>query len=454
MATQAEVIRQNLQQNQARETAQQMNNFGGQPEVQELANAAFPSGSTDAALAAHLKEMRDKSAEYALLRSAEAREQWESIAANNFLRDQRNKELIKEQVAAAKANQEYRDNAEGERLALQMQALTDTFEPNWTPETLPQDKLVALSNLRQRIQMLAAATGAPGLADGVLESGGPLSPANILGQLPNGPQAQPQAQPQARPETFPDGSLYQFQNLPDGNVEVRLITGEVFKGDPITVTRTIAESNVRTKLWARGKRPGEELPVAPHPSAEPIQLNQPPAQTKPASGSLADDLASRQADALARQFGFSGKDEMMQWGETVNQKIAKVEQFEEQELAARFHANNPDFPDTEETAETVMQIIQSNGWQPNLESLTAAHALAIRNGLYQPLTAEQIQIANGVAPQQQSRTAPPPMLRTNNPEITSGVGDLSYKTLINMPSSELRKMAIAQELEGKGPHYR
>src|SRR5947209_2561841 len=110
MATQAEIIRNNIRDNATRDAARQMGNYG--EEVHDLPRGIPASASNDPALAAHLKETRDKSAEYALLRSTEAREQWESIAANNFLRDQSSKELIKEQVAAAKANQAFRDNAE------------------------------------------------------------------------------------------------------------------------------------------------------------------------------------------------------------------------------------------------------------------------------------------------------------------------------------------------------
>ena len=255
-----------------------------------------------------------------------------------------------------------------------------------------------------------------------------------------------QPQPQAKPETFPDGSLYQMKNLSDGQVELQLITGERFVGDPLEVSKRMAEAQVNTKRWAQRQRAqGEQA----QPTVQTQTATQPTEQATSASGSLADDLAVRQADALARQFGFSDKNEMLQWGEQVNQKIAKVEQFEQQELAARFHATCSDFPDTEETANTVMQIIQSQGWQTNLESLQAAHALAIRNGLYQPLTAEQIQIANGAAPQQQTRQTPPPMLRTNNPELTNAAPNPW-----DMPMQELRKAAIQQELEKNAPGYR
>lgn len=429
MSTQAEILRNN----RARDAAQQVaaSNYG-EPEVQELANG-IPAGSNDAALAAHLEEWRAKDVSYQRAQNQEARDQIEAayVASQNRLNAA--KQEIKDRANLEKHQQNQIDNSAGERLALQMEELVSTFPMDWRPETLPMDKLRQLTDLRHQVQTLAAATGQPGLADGVLESG-PLSPANVLGQLPNGPQAQAQA----RPQTFPDGSLYQFQHLPDGDVEVRLITGEVFRGSPIDVTRTIAESNVRTKLWARGKRPGEELPAAPPSTAEPMQLNQPTAQLT--GDSLADDLAARQADSLARQFGLSSKEELMQWGETVNQKMAAISQYEDERLASEFLSRCQDFPSTLEASEAITNIVQNNGWQWNADSLQAAHLLAVQNHVYEPIRPEQPQVV---------RQAPPPMLRTNNPEISNAA-----LSPYDMSLGDLRKAAIKQELDRNSEGYR
>ena len=421
MASQAQVIRQNREAATARQIA--ATNFG-EPEQPEIANG-IPSTSNDAALAAHLKEMRDTNAEYAQLRTAEAREQWEGIVADNFRRDQENKRNIAEQAESAKASQHNADRQLGDSLALQMQALTSTFPPDWTPWTLPKDKLEALANLRQRVQELAARTGAPGFPDGVLESGGPLAPTNVLGM--NKPQ---KVSPQDAGTVTENG---------DGTYTVKLQTGETFKGTATEVMQAQAAAQVNTKLWARQKLAQAQQ----QPTAEP---NRQPAQLEDYSGSLSQDLAARQADALAQQFGFSDKNEMQQWGETVSQKIATIQEYENEKLATRFCADCPDFPSTPEAVNALTSIVENNGWQWSAESLQAAHALAVRNHIYEPLTAEQIQAANGVMPQQ-NRPTPPPMLQGNNPEISGGMRDMSYEGLINLPSSELRKMAIAAELK-------
>jgi hypothetical protein len=428
MVSQAEVIRNNRERDTARQVA--ATNFG-EPQVQQVANGIPASASNDAALAAHLKETRDKSAEYALLRSADAREQWESIAANNFLRDQRNKELLKEQAAAANANQEHSDNAEGEWLAVQIQTLTDSFPQNWTPENLPMEQLRQLTDLRQQVNRLAAATGAPGLADGVLESGGPLAAANVLKQQ--------QAQPQAKHETFPDGQAVHVSQNQDGTMTVEYATGERFTGDPLTVTQKIGQAHVNTKLWARQQRAQQ-----PQQMTEP-QLNQEPqqqiiSQEPTEQSTIAEYWAEQQAQALAKQFGFSGKDEMMQWGENVNQKMAAISQYEDERLASEFLSRCNDFPSTPEASEAIANIVQNNGWQWNADSLQAAHLLAVKNHMYQPISPEQPEPA---------RIAPPPMLRTNNPELTN-----APPNPWDMPMQELRKAAIQQELNRNSSDYR
>ena len=157
---------------------------------------------------------------------------------------------------------------------------------------------------------------------------------------------------------------------------VEYATGERFVGDPLTVTQKIGEAHVNTKVWARQQRAQQSQQTT-----EPMQLNQHTAQPteQTASGSLADDLATRQADAIARQLGFNDLTEAKQSILEMGRVKEQVQKFEEQELAARFHATQRQTsPTRKKAAETVMQIIGSNGWQPNLESLQAAHALAMQ----------------------------------------------------------------------------
>ncbi len=230
--------------------------------------------------------------------------------------------------------------------------------------------------------------------------------------------------------------MYQLENLPDGNLKLKLATGEEFIGDPISVTQKLAESKVQTVAWARQKVAEAEQQ---QPTAQPA--NQ---QTQP-SGSLAADLAARQADTLAQQFGFSNKAEMQQWGETVNQKMETIAQFERQQQATDFITKCPEFPGTQEAIESIARIMDNLGLAETSENMQAAHGLAIQRGMYEPISQQALQMANGTA-QPIHRQAPPPMLRSSNPEITMQTPD----PWNGMNLAELRKAAIAQELGGGG----
>ena len=435
MASQAEIIRGNINHNRQMEAERQAAAFGA-PEQSEIANGIPSSSSNDAALAAHLKEMRDTNLEYARLRTEADREQMEAMAADNFRRDQANTRNVAEQAESAKASQQNADRQLGDSLALQMQALTDTFPPNWTPETLPLHQLQQLSNLRQRVQALSAATGTPGFPDGVLESGGPLAPANVLGMKPQ--------------KVSPQDAGTVTQN-PDGTWTVKYQTGETFTGDAETVMRAQAAGAINTKIWARQQREiAKQAQQTAQLSVEPIQLNQQPAPAEPSQQStIADWWAEEQAQALARQFGFSGKDELMQWGENVSRTVETVKDYNDRETAVRFMSLCPDFPETEQANAALLGIVASNGWQYTPENLQAAHLLAVRNGVYQPLTPDQIRQANGEQIQT-SRAVPPPMLGGNNPELSASGSNDPY----TMPMHELKKLAIRQQLESSGPNYR
>jgi hypothetical protein len=432
----ASTILRNIRENEARLASQQVedSSFSAPPRTPE----GVPPVLNDEALAKSIEDWKAKDISYQRAQTEEVRQQIEDAYAATTRRLNAAKQEIKDRAAMETAQQNQADNSEGERLALRMQELTDSFPPNWTPERLPMEQLRALTDLRQKVQHLAAATGQPGLQDGVLESGGPLSPANMLAM-----QAQPQ--PQARPETFPDGSLYQFENLPDGDVQVKLVTGEIFRGDPIKVTQQIAESNVNTKLWARRK-------VAEAQQAQPMQVDPQPQEITPPEhtqqNTIAEYWAAEQAQALAKQFGFSGKDEMLQWGENVNQKMASIAQYEDDRLAMNFASRCPDFPGTPEASDALVSIVQANGWQYNVDSLQAAHLLATRNHVYEPLSAEAQQASSGHIPQVH-RPSAPPMLQGNNPEIAHAV-----PSPYDMPMHDLRKAAIRQELERNTPNYR
>jgi hypothetical protein len=368
------------------------------------------STSNDAALAAHLQQTREQNTEFLRLRTEEARAQFIDAAKDNFRRTEAAQQEASIRGTLEREQTGARDAADAAQVMSELYALgADPDVTNKNPWTAPLDKLRVTTQTLQKAERLQSLY----------------------------PQQQPAQK--VRPETFPDGSLYQLENLPDGNLEVRLITGEVFRGDPISVTRTIAESNVHTKRYAQGLKAQAQQPQQ---TAEPMQLNQQQPTAQPTEQStIADYWADQQAKAL----GFSNKTEMIQWGEKMT---SFQEQYENERLVTQFVSRCPDFPGTDEANAAVIGIVQANGWQYTPDNLQAAHALAIRNHVYEPLSAEAIQAANGNAPQIIRPTAPP-MLRTNNPEISNAPPDPH-----NMPMDQLRRAAIKQELERSGPNYR
>jgi hypothetical protein len=419
-----------LRDNRTREVNQQLadSNYGG---------TGIPV-LNDAALAESIEQWKATDISYQRAQNEEQREQIESAYRATQSRLAAAKQVTKDTVAAAKQNQQNRDDQAGEILVNQMQALTDTFPPNWTPGTLRMDQLRQLTDLRQQVNDLAAATGAPGLADGILESGGPLSPSNRVREIQ---QHAPPAQ--AKPETFPDGQAVHVTQNTDSTLHVEYATGEKFDGDPVTVTQRIGQAHVNTKVWARQQR-AQQAPIQPQ-QPDP-QLNQQPQVEQPTEqGRLADYWAREQAEALAKRFGFSGENELQEWGEKMT---AFQKETEDSRIAAEFTSRAPDFPSTPEASSALIDIVDKNGWDYTVDALEAAHTLAMRHHVYEPLSAEAQQIANGAVPQM-SRPAPPPMIHGGNPEMSnSAVGPY------DMPMQDLRKAAIKQELERNSPGYR
>jgi hypothetical protein len=140
---------------------------------------------------------------------------------------------------------------------------------------------------------------------------------------------------------------------------------------------------------------------------------------------------------------------MMQWSENVSRTVSKVQDFDDQQTALRFMQLCPDFPETEQANSASLGIVEANGWQHTPENLQAAHLMAVRNGVYAPLTPQQIRVANGEQIQI-SRPSAPPMLSTNNPEIAMVGNNDPW----SQPMADLRKAAIRQQLDDSGPNYR
>jgi hypothetical protein len=78
----------------------------------------------------------------------------------------------------------------------------------------------------------------------------------------------------------------------------------------------------------------------------------------------------------------------------------------------------------------------------NIDNLNEAHDVAVRHGLYQPLTQEQIR-ASYSGPEPARRPVPPPMIKSGNSD-RARPGEDPY----TMPLGQLRKRALAAQTGG------
>ena len=123
---------------------------------------------------------------------------------------------------------------------------------------------------------------------------------------------------------------------------------------------------------------------------------------------------------------------------------AEREERQNHETASEFLARNQDFPNSDASIAILDQLIANNNLDWTEPNMSMAHSFAVAHGLYKPLTQGEIEAAAGVTVQSR-RPVPPPMIPGGNPESNFRTEDVH-----NMPLEQLRRLAIQQELEGKG----
>ena len=304
-----------------------------------------------------------------------------------------------------------------------------------TEWNISTELLRAKAKTNQQLDKTARAMGQPGidLYDG--EAG--LAPPS-LGQ----PQPQTQ-QPTAQqhPDTFPDGSTVHIKQNRDGTIQAKLVTGEIFKGDPITVTRQLGEAQVNTKRWGQSQRAAatqaqSEQPTISNGNGSQALVAQPAQQQEYVN--IADWAAEQAAESFAKKAGYSNAAEMIA-DQTHRGQV--VEEMETQLIMTNFLSRCQDFPCTDEAAAKLEGVVQRMGWDMgNVDHLAAAHAWALRTGLYQPAV-EPTPITRPAAP------PPPPSGGTVNADPRHAVNGVDP---YQMPLDELRKAALGG---GADPAY-
>ena len=125
---------------------------------------------------------------------------------------------------------------------------------------------------------------------------------------------------------------------------------------------------------------------------------------------LSDWLAQQTLEGVAKQFGYQNSAEFVA---DQNARYAReqennalLEQYKNQNTVSQFFMEHPDYPQTPQSDNALEQIINRNGWEWTPDSMAAAHALAVQHRVYQPLSQQEIALANGYAPEASSAHTP------------------------------------------------
>jgi hypothetical protein len=210
-------------------------------------NSAFPA-DPDAVLAEEVKKITDSSEERALLRSEDAREEYDNLTRANLIRGKEKEQERKDGINRYHSAQQARDQRAEAEVSRRFSVLAQSQQGPENAWAMSPERLKYLAQTAE----MAAQFVTPEQLAALNSSVDPfIQTEQLAAQLPERQQVPSNQQ---RPETFPDGSLVQVQDFGNGTLEARLITGEVFRGDALTVTRKIGEANVHTKRWAKEQR--------------------------------------------------------------------------------------------------------------------------------------------------------------------------------------------------------
>jgi hypothetical protein len=237
----------------------------------------------------------------------------------------------------------------------------------------------------------------------------------------------------------PNEPLVTFIDQPDGTFDAKLVTGETFRGfkadENRDAIRKLAESKVNTRRHYENlvqQQTGQQTQQAPANAQH----------TDPAlNANQTFDPQAYLREETAKAFGFKDAEEMISDYGFMREQ---AEKYRILELSSSFHSRNQDFPNTDKAVEALEAVCRANNWDmENIENLSNAHAVAVRQGLYQPLSQEQIR-ASYAGPEPTHRPAPPPMIRGGNPDLARPTEDI-----YNMPLDQLRKQILAGQTGGR-----
>lgn len=242
------------------------------------------------------------------------------------------------------------------------------------------------------------------------------------------------------------------EQLADGNWVVDGELGEHFTGTAEQVLEGTIKSQQETKKTLQQTR--TELAQAKA-EAERIAKENEQLQAKYAANNPGSVLTPAEEKAQKIALGrYTLEAEMLAEGfdGTLDQYIAKRQQiahaaddYVNRNVASAFLAENPDFPNNQESIESIDKLMRENNLAYTPKNLAMAHSYAIVNNLYKGLSPEEQRRA--VSDQEaiaQNRGTPPPMVRSQNPESVN-----QTKTPEQMTTAEIKALYFQQLAQAK-----
>jgi hypothetical protein len=242
-----------------------------------------------------------------------------------------------------------------------------------------------------------------------------LRQAEKLAGVPPQPQ-QPETPPVAAANGEAPAEPVAIRKQADGTVEVLLETGERFVGSPDEVISRLAKAKLDTSYWGRGL--SQQLKAMQEQPAQPAQPEYTQEYSPPNTASGAE-LGDILLNTAAQRLGVRDGNELLR---SIDGLLASRQREEAQTTAARFMQQCPEFPvGNDQAYEVLDRVMAQNSWPLTADSMAAAHSYAVRYGLYQPLTQDQIRMGlEGPRQATIRRSTPPPTLPSGQPELSGG----------------------------------
>jgi hypothetical protein len=403
--------------------------------MEKAVSIATPSHANDAALNEQLNITRDASIANLEQKSSEVQQQYREEAAKIADQKQRSAEVVQGTINAARENEAQKAEADFRQAVENGHAVENAVLEyiNASPDGSKRINYNRLTGVPLHLEGDLIRTSQITLKarDAYLEThpeerNNPMLQVHIGedGFVKYGSELQQQsaiASPGV--QANPNEPLVTFIDQPDGTFDAKLVTGETFRGfkanENRDAIRKIAESKVNTR------RHYENLAQQQQPAngQQPQPQAQPPVNESP---SLTDWFL----DETAKRFGYQNGNEMVAdqnaryQREQQNNEV--LEQYKNQNTVSQFFMEHPEYPNTDQANNAIETIINRNGWEWTPDTMAAAHALAVQNRVYQPLSQQEIALANGYAPEVR-RPVPPPIPRSNAADIQARINKGTFR---------------------------